>query len=100
MTESDTRRQHERAAYGRSVRARYSDRWPAEMHAEAAAERPFDRQLDDPVFADAERHACLVEHLSRASPKISTLDVTEARRQFEEKYMLAKTHDLELDRGL
>lgn len=42
-----------------------------------AAELPFDQQRDDLVFSDGQRRAWLAERLSRASPKISTLDVIE-----------------------
>jgi conjugative relaxase-like TrwC/TraI family protein len=42
-----------------------------------AAELPFDQQRDDVVFSDGQRRTWLAERLSRASPKISTLDVIE-----------------------
>lgn len=41
------------------------------------AELPIDRQRDDLSFSEAERRAWLAERLSRAAPKISTLDVME-----------------------
>jgi hypothetical protein len=42
-----------------------------------AAELPFDQQRDSVVFSDGQRRTWLAERLSRASPKISTLDVIE-----------------------
>ncbi|MDO8981324.1 MAG: MobF family relaxase [Afipia sp.] len=42
-----------------------------------AAELPFDQQRDSVVFSDRQRRTWLAERLSRASPKISTLDVIE-----------------------
>ena len=50
-----------------------------------AYELPLDRQRDGLVFADAERRTWLAERLSRASPKISTLDVIEGARPLERK---------------
>lgn len=43
-----------------------------------AAELPFDQQRDDLVFSARQRQNWLAERLSRASPKISTLDVIES----------------------
>ena len=43
-----------------------------------AAEQPFDQQRDDLVFSASQRKNWLAERLSRASPKISTLDVIES----------------------
>ncbi|MCR6734063.1 MAG: relaxase domain-containing protein [Afipia sp.] len=43
------------------------------------AELPFDQQQDDLAFSAAQRRAWLAERLSRASPKVSTLDVIETR---------------------
>ncbi|KAH2819881.1 hypothetical protein KXV85_003361, partial [Aspergillus fumigatus] len=45
-----------------------------------AAELPFDQQRDDVVFSASQRQNWLAERLSRASPKISTLDVIEGSR--------------------
>ena len=42
------------------------------------AELPIDRQRDDLVFSDEQRRVWLAERLSRASPKVSTLDVIAA----------------------
>lgn len=42
------------------------------------AELPIDRQRDDLVFPGDRRRVWLAERLSRASPKVSTLDVIEA----------------------
>jgi hypothetical protein len=44
------------------------------------AELPFDQQQDDLAFSAAQRRAWLAERLSRASLKISTLDVIETRQ--------------------
>jgi ATP-dependent exoDNAse (exonuclease V) alpha subunit len=43
-----------------------------------SAELPFDQQREDAVFSDAQRRSWLAERLSRASTKISTLDVIES----------------------
>lgn len=43
-----------------------------------AAELPFDQQRESVVFSDEQRRTWLAERLSRASPKISTLDVIES----------------------
>ena len=45
-----------------------------------ASELPFDQQRDGLVFAEAQRRGWLAERLSRAAPKISTLDVIEGIR--------------------
>ncbi|MBX9845780.1 MAG: relaxase domain-containing protein [Xanthobacteraceae bacterium] len=42
------------------------------------SELPIDRQSDDLVFSGVQRRTWLAERLSRAAPKISTLDVIEA----------------------
>jgi ATP-dependent exoDNAse (exonuclease V) alpha subunit len=47
------------------------------------AELPIDRQRDDLVFSDEQRRVWLAERLSRASPKVSTLDVIAAPRVAE-----------------
>lgn len=66
-----------------------------------AAEFPIDRQGAGLVFSDAERCGWLAERLSRASPKVSTLDVIEASsREPEKQLAFAKTRELELDHGL
>ncbi|MBI2715689.1 MAG: hypothetical protein HYX37_14745 [Rhizobiales bacterium] len=41
------------------------------------AELPIDRQRDDLAFSETERREWLAERISRAAPKISTLDVIE-----------------------
>jgi ATP-dependent exoDNAse (exonuclease V) alpha subunit len=56
-----------------------------------AAELPIDRQRDDLHFPAEQRQAWLAERLSRASLKISTLDVIEAGRHSEQAAQLA--HD-------
>jgi conjugative relaxase-like TrwC/TraI family protein len=48
-----------------------------------ASELPFDQQRDDVVFSASQRQNWLAERLSRASPKISTLDVIESSRLAE-----------------
>lgn len=48
-----------------------------------AAKLPFDQQRDELVFSDAQRREWLAERLSRASVKISTLDVIEGPKPFE-----------------
>jgi conjugative relaxase-like TrwC/TraI family protein len=48
-----------------------------------ATELPFDQQRESLVFSDAERRSWLAERLSRASPKISTLDVIESIKPFD-----------------
>ncbi|KQT12631.1 MULTISPECIES: MobF family relaxase [Bradyrhizobium] len=42
-----------------------------------ASELPFDRQHDGSAFSETQRREWLAERLSRAAPKISTLDVIE-----------------------
>jgi hypothetical protein len=64
------------------------------------AELPIDRQRDDLVFSDAERRGWLAERLSRASTKISTLDVIEGSREAKKQLAIAKARALELDHGL
>lgn len=48
-----------------------------------ASELPFDRQRDDLEFSERVRRTWLAERLSRASPKISTLDVIEGTKPRE-----------------
>lgn len=48
-----------------------------------SAELPFDQQRDDFVFSTAQRQSWLAERLSRASPKVSTLDVIESSQLLE-----------------
>lgn len=43
------------------------------------ADLPFDQQRDDLVFKETQRRTWLAERLSRASPKISTLNIIEGR---------------------
>jgi ATP-dependent exoDNAse (exonuclease V) alpha subunit len=66
-----------------------------------AAEFPIDRQGSGLAFSDEERRAWLAERLSRASPKVSTLDVIESSsREPEKQLAFAKARELELDHGL
>jgi len=65
-----------------------------------ACQRPFDRQRDSLVFADAERRSWLAERLSRASPKISTLDVIEGAMPLERKVEQARQPRRELSHEL
>jgi ATP-dependent exoDNAse (exonuclease V) alpha subunit len=48
-----------------------------------ASELPFDQQRDDLAFCEAQRRSWLAERLSRASAKISTLDVIESTKPIE-----------------
>ncbi|MCX7321284.1 MAG: relaxase domain-containing protein [Hyphomicrobiales bacterium] len=48
-----------------------------------SAELPFDQQRDDFAFSTTQRQSWLAERLSRASPKVSTLDVIESSRLLE-----------------
>lgn len=48
-----------------------------------SAELPFDQQRDDFAFSTTQRQSWLAERLSRASPKVSTLDVIESSRPLE-----------------
>ena len=50
-----------------------------------ASELPFDQQRDDVVFSASQRQNWLAERLSRASPKISTLDIIEGSQPLTEK---------------
>nr|WP_311538802.1 MobF family relaxase [uncultured Bradyrhizobium sp.] len=50
-----------------------------------ASERPFDQQRDDLVFSETQRREWLAERLSRAAPKISTIDVIEGARPLDRK---------------
>lgn len=50
-----------------------------------AAELPIDQQDDYLVFSEAQRREWLAERLSRASPKVSTLDVIEGTTVVERK---------------
>jgi conjugative relaxase-like TrwC/TraI family protein len=58
------------------------------------SELPIDRQRDDLVFADAERRAWLAERLTRASPKISTLDVIERPRALDRQVEQGRRREL------
>jgi len=62
------------------------------------AELPIDRQQDDLVFPDAERRAWLAERLTRASPKVSTLDVIEGPRALDRQ--IERGHRRELSHEL
>lgn len=61
-----------------------------------AAELPFDQQRDDVVFSASQRQNWLAERLSRASPKISTLDVIEGPRPDERQTEKDRRHRREL----
>ena len=61
-----------------------------------AAELPFDQQRDDVVFSASQRQNWLAERLSRASPKISTLDVIEGSRPLERQTEKDRHHRREL----
>jgi conjugative relaxase-like TrwC/TraI family protein len=61
-----------------------------------ASERPFDQQRDDAVFSASQRQNWLAERLSRASPKISTLDVIEGSRPLERQTEQDRHHRREL----
>ncbi len=50
-----------------------------------ASELPVDRQHDDVIFSEAQRREWLAERLSRAAPKISTLDVIEGTSPLDRK---------------
>jgi conjugative relaxase-like TrwC/TraI family protein len=58
------------------------------------ADLPIDRQRDDLVFPDAERRAWLAERLTRASPKVSTLDVIERPRLLDRQVERGKRQEL------
>jgi conjugative relaxase-like TrwC/TraI family protein len=58
------------------------------------AELPIDRQQDDLVFPDAERRAWLAERLTRASPKVSTLDVIEGPRALDRQVERGRRREL------
>ncbi|MBS0249338.1 MAG: hypothetical protein JSR61_22230 [Proteobacteria bacterium] len=58
------------------------------------AELPIDRQQDDLVFPDAERRAWLAERLTRASPKVSTLDVIEGPRALDRQIERGRRREL------
>ena len=58
------------------------------------AELPIDRQQDDLVFPNAERRAWLAERLTRASPKISTLDVIEGPRALDRQIERGRRREL------
>ncbi len=61
-----------------------------------ASELPFDQQRDDVVFSASQRQNWLAERLSRASPKISTLDVIEGSRPLERQTEKDRHHRREL----
>ena len=61
-----------------------------------ASELPFDQQRDDVVFSASQRQNWLAERLSRASPKISTLDVIEGPRPDERQTEKDRRHRREL----
>ena len=50
-----------------------------------ASDRPFAQQRDDLVFSETQRREWLAERLSRAAPKISTIDVIEGARPLDRK---------------
>lgn len=57
---------------------------------------PFDQQRDDSAFSASQRQNWLAERLSRASPKISTLDVIEGSRPLERQPEKDRHHRREL----
>jgi len=60
------------------------------------AELPIDRQRDDLSFSDAQRRTWLAERLSRANPKISTLDVIDRLRLLDRQAEQARLRQREL----
>lgn len=60
------------------------------------AERPFDQQRDGLEFSGAQRRDWLAERLSRASPKISTLDVIDGSRSHDRQRQQTRQHQQEL----
>lgn len=58
------------------------------------AELPIDRQQDDLAFPDVERRAWLAERLTRASPKVSTLDVIEGPRALDRQVERSRRREL------
>jgi len=65
-----------------------------------ASELPFDQQRDGLVFSAIQRQNWLAERLSRASPKISTLDVIEGSRPLERQTEKDRRHRRELSHEL
>jgi conjugative relaxase-like TrwC/TraI family protein len=65
-----------------------------------AAELPFDQQRENLVFSDAQRRTWLAERLSRASPKISTLDVIERVKPLDRQADQARQRRRELSHRL
>lgn len=65
-----------------------------------ASELPFDQQRDGLVFSDAQRREWLAERLSRASPKISTLDVIEGTRPLHREVENSRDRRRELNHEL
>jgi ATP-dependent exoDNAse (exonuclease V) alpha subunit len=65
-----------------------------------AAELPFDQQRDDVVFSDGQRRTWLAERLSRASPKISTLDVIERVKPLDRQAAQVRQQRRELSHEL
>jgi hypothetical protein len=61
-----------------------------------AAELPFDQQRESLVFSDAQGRNWLAERLSRASPKISTLDVIENVKPFDRQAQQVRQQRREL----
>ena len=61
-----------------------------------ASELPFDQQRDDVVFSASQRQNWLGERLSRASPKISTLDVIDGSLPLERQTKKDRHHRREL----
>ncbi|WP_061026761.1 MobF family relaxase [Bradyrhizobium sp. CCH5-F6] len=57
-----------------------------------ASELPFDQQRDGLVFSASQRQSWLAERLSRASPKISTLDVIESSRPLQRQLERDRHH--------
>ncbi|MCG2631770.1 AAA family ATPase [Bradyrhizobium sp. WYCCWR 13023] len=65
-----------------------------------ASELPFDQQRDGLVFAEAQRRGWLAERLSRAAPKISTLDVIEGIRPLDRRSEYSRERRRELSHEL
>lgn len=65
-----------------------------------ASELPFDQQRDDLAFSEAQRRSWLTERLSRASPKVSTLDVIESTNPIERQAEPHQRRHLELGHEL
>lgn len=65
-----------------------------------ASELPFDRQDEGLIFSEAQRRGWLAERLSRASPKVSTLDVIEGASRLDRKTEQLRERPRELSHEL